>query len=99
MASRNGSAMAVPAPRSIARREIRLLGFMPNSFRSPPHPEWSALYDCDYEAGKPAAAGGRLPPDVLERGRVGCFQASPEGEREHLPGEIAREQVRLRAKH
>src|ERR1044071_6637045 len=98
MASRNGSAMAVPMPRSTARRESRLLGFMGASSRGPSQLEGAALNDSENEGREFVVGGGAISNDVRDCGCVRRLETAPEGEGQKLFGEIARERPRLRTK-
>src|SRR6185436_14272247 len=96
IASRNGSAIAVPIPCSMARRESRLLGFMPSSIRALSHLERAALDNTENQARKLVISGGRLPADFFHCASVRTFEAAPQRERQHLLRQISRESACLR---
>src|SRR5689334_20562273 len=96
MASRNGSAIAAPIPCNMARRESRLLGFMPSSIHSLSHLERAALDDTQNQARKPVISGSHLPADLFHGAGVRPFEAAPQRERQHLLRQISRDGTGLR---
>src|SRR4029077_3232892 len=99
IASRNGSAIAVPIPCNMARRENRLLGFMPSSIRSLSHLERAALDDTENQARKLVVCSGRLPADFFHCGGVRAFEAASQRECQHLHCQISGESIGLRTQN
>src|SRR6185369_7132782 len=96
IASRNGIAIAAPIPCNMARRESRLLGFMPSSIHALSHLERAALDDTENQVRKLVISRGRLPADLVHRPGVRAFEAAPQRERQHLLCQITSKGAGLR---